>query len=199
MSLTLQEKGITVDDAREKIKMKTPAGYQIVSTDIIASGERTVSGSGETTDLAFFNVLEKIGQKSVLQRRVIVDSKEETLIVEAYDEKEAIGKNSFSQLGYAGPPVVVRNTKLAVKGRRGFLGIGKKPNQYMIDIFRHAVVEITYSTGEAEVRSTLLSPDELALRDKQRQEDEEYERNIEKRMAWEGIQNDEAYQNKTFD
>jgi hypothetical protein len=46
----------------------------------------------------------------------------------------------------SGRDVLVKDVKLAIPGKKGFLGIGKKPDLYEVEILLLAAVEIIYRT-----------------------------------------------------
>lgn len=77
---------------------------------------------------------------------------------------------------------MIRTFKLHIAGKRGFLGIGRKPHQYEAEIFRPAVVEVSYRT-KAKVSVKALdaaSFEKQRLRkereEEERRREEEYER-----------------------
>lgn len=74
----------------------------------------------------------------------------ETTKIEAYDERTA----KTEARRYLNSSQRLKGVLSRTPGKKGLLGIGKKPNNYEIQIFQQAVVEITYKE-KAKIRATV--------------------------------------------
>jgi len=139
----------SLDEARIKARDQIPEGLRILSEEIVSDGEPiTLKISGDTTEAAFTKA-----QSAISDNADILDKKELSaprhavvrITVEAFDQQSAISDAEWQakEQGQAG---TVQSVKLTVPGRKGFLGIGAKPNQYAIELLvpQPAVVEVIY-------------------------------------------------------
>ena len=65
-------------------------------------------------------------------------------MIEAPDERTARSQAKIFQIGKV---PVAKSIKLLTPGSKGFLGIGKRLNQYEVEVLHEAVVEVTYKTN----------------------------------------------------
>jgi hypothetical protein len=89
-----------------------------------------------------------------VEKKELVKPERKAIIVEAFDEQSAMSKartKAALRHNYFGNTLTIKSVKLAIAGSKGFLGIGKKPNQYEVVLLQQAVVEVTYKT-KAKIR-----------------------------------------------
>lgn len=152
----------TLEEAREQIKSQIPESLRLLSEQVISDGKpKTVKAVGDTTEMAFAKAKSEVPANAVItEKKEVASPVQKTMTVEAFDEQSARTKLE-SQIGNT---AVIKAIKLAMAGKKGFLGIGNKPNRYEADVFQQAVVEITHKTKAkicAEVGEKKSTRDEL--------------------------------------
>ena len=144
---TIEAEAESLEEARERIESQMPEGWQLLSEKIISDGEpKTVKVSADTTKAAFTKAQRKIPREAdVLEKRELVSPERKVITVEAFDEQTA-NSNARSEAKKAfGDAAVVKSLSFAVAGKKGFLGMGKKPDQYEVEVLvRQATVEVSY-------------------------------------------------------
>jgi hypothetical protein len=138
----------SLEEARKKAESQVPEDLRIVSEEILSDGKpRRMMGVADTTELAFAKAQNEIPTTAdVIERKVLTEPTQKLILVEAFDEQNARSiarEQSRSQLGDA---AIVRSVTLVTAGKKGFLGVSKKPNQYEVNVSRQAVVEVSYKT-----------------------------------------------------
>src|SRR5437763_9058696 len=133
--MTMPEKVIeleadTLEEARAQVKSQIPEGLHLLSEQIISDGiPTTIKVVAETTEAAFAKAQGNIPTNvNVIETDVteITAPKQRVITIEAFDEQ---GARTLLK-GKLAPNEIIKNLKLAVQGAAGFLGFGKKPNQY---------------------------------------------------------------------
>jgi hypothetical protein len=113
---------------------------------VISDGKpRTIKAVAETTEAAFTKAQGDIPQNADdIETDVteITAPKQRVITIEAFDEQSA----RTLIKGKLAPNEITKGLKLVVPGTSGFLGFGKKPNQYEADVLQQAIVQITYKT-----------------------------------------------------
>src|SRR4029453_8280426 len=74
--------------------------------------------------------------------RVVGEPVVEETTIEALSEQEA---RKSTQAKY-GDTATITIVTLVERGRKGFLGIGRQPDRYLVSVLRRAVVEVTHTT-----------------------------------------------------
>ncbi len=189
----------SLEEARNKIGSQIPEGFRQFSEEIISDGKpRTVTAFGVTTEGAFKQALSQVPSGvSVSQKKEVVPPEHSIIIVEAFDEHTATSE-AWRQACFAYGHRIVKSVKLLIAGRRGFLGVGKKPNKYEAEILQEAVVEITY-TLKPKISFKLLDTEGLEEQkrlEEERQRIEKENRLAEEREFWESMQNTESWKGK---
>lgn len=141
-SQILEVEAESLQEARAKVKSQLPEAFYVVSETLIADGsEETVSATGENTDEAFRKAESKLPAGSQVTRKdELKPAQEKSIIVEAFDEDSA-----RSQLmKQCGINCTIKSLDMTVAGKRGFLGFGRKPNQFTSRVLLQACVEIRY-------------------------------------------------------
>jgi hypothetical protein len=134
----------SLEEARELVKSQIPEGLCLLSEKVISDGKpKTVKAFADTSKAAFAKAQSELpANASVLEKKELVAPEQKVITTEAFDEQSA-----KAQVGnQIGNSAIIKALKLTTSGKQGFLGIGKKPNQYNAEIFQQAVVEITYKT-----------------------------------------------------
>ena len=132
----------SLEEARKRIKAVIPTGLHLLSEEVISDGTpQTIKAFAETVEKAFAKAEEKIpaDAHSIVRKETNVPG-QGTLMVDAFDEQDAKSQVT-NQLGDS---AVTESIRLVTPGKTGFLGIGRKPDQYEVTCFQQAVVEVTY-------------------------------------------------------
>jgi ribosomal protein L7/L12 len=134
----------TLKEAREKAIAQIPEDLDLVYVKIISDGKpMTVQAIEDTTEEAFAKAQGEIpANASILEKKEIATPDQKVVMVEALDEQSARAQAEIQ----IGKTAKVKAVRLKTAGKQGFLGVGKKQNQYEAEIFQPAVVEITYKT-----------------------------------------------------
>jgi hypothetical protein len=139
-------------EARKKAESQVPEDLRIVSEEILSLGQQgSVMGVAETIEAAFEEAESKLPSGvEVVGRQQMQKTMRRVVTVEAADEQSArtqveqgIAKNAR-----------VEEVALKKLGKKGFFGMGRKPNLYEVQVFEQAVVEIKYKK-KAKIRVKL--------------------------------------------
>lgn len=139
----LEAEAKSLEEARKKILNQLPDDLDIISEDVISDGQpKTKKGVAETLEAAFKKASENLPSDStILDKKVISNPEEQTFNIDEFDENAAKSK----AIGQITDSQTFRGISLETMGKKGFLGIGKKPNTYKIAIWQNAVVEVRYA------------------------------------------------------
>lgn len=141
------------EGARRQARSRVPAGLKIASEEILdAGGTRTVQGVGGTVETAFQQAGKSLPPGAIEQERRITKPPIRVIEVTAPDESAA--KNLAE--GKIEPGESVARISVKVAGRKGFLGMGRTPSTYEVEMARWAIVEIVF-TSRARIRCVLGS------------------------------------------
>ena len=144
-------------EARKQIRSRIPENFEILSEKILSDGKiESARAVADTTEAAYEEALSKLPPEvEVVERKELVAAHQKNMIIEAFDEE-----NARAQIGRKiGKNAKVVNAKLLKSGKKGFFGMGKKPNSYEFQVFQQAAVEIKYKK-KAKIRVILHeSPD----------------------------------------
>jgi len=142
----------TLEEARAQVKSQIPEGLHLLSEQVLSDGTpKTVKAVADTTESAFAKAQSEIPTNAtILEKKELSAPAQRVITVQAFDER-SVASEARRQLGEA---TLVKSLKLTVAGKKGFLGIGKTPNQYEAKVFQQAVVEITYK-ARAKVSATV--------------------------------------------
>ena len=142
----------SVEEARKQVEPQLTQGIKLHSTKILNDGKPvSIEGEGDTAEAAFVELEKQVPSEAVvLERDVIYPAGQRTIVIEAVDEqtaRELAGQKIHSDEEFD-------EIKLLVEGRKGVLGLWKKPNRYEVRISYRACVKLTYRE-KAKVRFTI--------------------------------------------
>jgi len=144
-------------EARKQIQSRIPENFEILSEKILSDGKiESTRAVADTTEAAYHEALSKLPPEvEVLERKELVAAHQKNMIIEAFEEE-----NARTQIGKKiGKNARVVNVKLLKSGKKGFFGMGKKPNSYEFQVLEQAAVEIKHKR-KAKIRVVLQeSPD----------------------------------------
>ena len=157
---TFTVEATSLNEARKKAKSRVPEGLDIISEEILSDGKtRGVKGVADTIEGAFEKAQSDLpSDAEVIEKKQQIAPIRKVVTVEAFDEKNASEqvKRDIAKTAR------IESITLKKPGKRGLLGIGKKPNCYEVQVFEQAMVEIKYKK-KAKIRVKLSeSPESWA-------------------------------------
>ncbi len=134
----------TLQEARNIIRSKMPQGYYLLSEKILSDGQpKSVRGIGETIEIACANAQNRVpNEAEIIDTKELTVPHQSTITVEAFDEQSA--ENQARQ--QIAEDATVKMIQVVTHGKKGFWGIGRKPNTYEVSVFHPGKVEIAYRT-----------------------------------------------------
>ncbi len=166
-------------EARTQLKSQIPEGLRLRTQKIISNGKpATIVCNAENVEKAFEQASNKLPSSVTILEKKVLNSPESTkVVIEAFDETDAkmsavykiqelVLKKLYAVMGVENEKryfalakrdqefVQVKGIMIKEPGKRGFLGIGKKPNSYEVEIAQQAIVEIKYKQ-KSRIRATL--------------------------------------------
>jgi len=132
----------SLEEARAQVKSKIPVGMSILSENVVSDGKpKTAYAFGETSEAAFNKAQAEVpAGANIVQRKVKKEPSRRLVRILAFDESSA----KIEAETKCGKIETIEKIVLDVPGRKGILGLGKKPNQYEVNIFHPAEVEIVH-------------------------------------------------------
>ena len=135
---TIEIEAETIEEARKQIRSQIPTGFQFSEQVVSYGTQQTVRGIAETIEAAVAKAQKEIpNSANVTGQKELATPGQEVIKIEAFDER-GVRTNIENR------NAIVKNISSIESGKKGFLGIGKKPNHYEVEVFQQAVVEITY-------------------------------------------------------
>ena len=134
----------SVPEARRLIQAKIPPGFESQSEKVISDGQPvTVTVAAETLAAAQAQARSQLPAGAwIVEQKNLTTPATTVLSVKAFDEPGA-KTEARRQIDSS---AAINTIKLVTAGRAGFLGLGKVPNQYDVEVFQPAVVAITYQS-----------------------------------------------------
>jgi hypothetical protein len=138
--------------ARDEAAARMPEGFHLLSERVLSDGEPVMlTETAEESERAFAAARAKVpaGAHIVAEREVRAA---ELVTLRLAAESEASAREQAESK--TDETSTLQTVSLTLPGKKGFLGIGKAPNQYEAHILKKAVVEVTYKT-EAKIIVTV--------------------------------------------
>lgn len=140
---TIRVEADSLQEARAMLKAKIPQGLMLVEEKVVGDGKQsTREGKGKTREDAILEAKAKIPPSAETLAMDIVEASQRMIVVEANEEASA---HAFAGDQLA-QDETIESIDLRAKGKRGFLGIGKSPNQYNVQVRKNAIARIAYKT-----------------------------------------------------
>jgi hypothetical protein len=156
-TLEIVGEGESLAEAKEQVESKILSikGPFLRSEKIISDGKpKTIRSVAQMVEEAFEKARRDVPtDEEILEKKVYLSPEQKEFTVEALDEQDAkkLVKERIDDTAS------LRSVALASPGRKGMLGIGRKPSVYKIQVFQPAVVEITYKK-KAKIVTTVVTP-----------------------------------------
>ena len=124
----------SLEEAREQLKSQVPEGLHLLSEQIISDGKpKTVKAVADTTEEAFAKAQAEIPKEAEVLEKKEQAAEWEMITIEAFDEIRAEREAKYQIKRQFGTAAMLKGLELATAGSKGFLGIGKRPNQYEVN------------------------------------------------------------------
>ena len=142
----------TVEDAKKEVRdilsgrkdhwQSSKNIFPVLQWDRVARGiKKTIRGSGDTLKKAIENAQSSIPKGGVIvKEEVLYPPREDVITVSAFDESMVLKGPDLK--GYK--ETMIKNIVKKSKGKKGILGIGRKPDIYEVRVLNQALVEIIY-------------------------------------------------------
>jgi hypothetical protein len=152
---TIEAEADTIEEARAILQTRIPDGFRIKLERVISEPKQTsVTGRGATEGEALADARAQIPSGArVTFTRTLRQPARRKISIAAYGDAEAKAKANRETESDAG--LIVESVEFASPGRKGVLGIGRKPNSYECTVFQQATVGIGYSEGKANLLGVL--------------------------------------------
>lgn len=137
----------SLDAAREAAQKQLKEGYYILTETVLSNAFKgSDMESANTIEEAFKKAEKRIPKSAYIERRITVcEPKRKTLTVSALDEKSAINEADSRWRNDGEWNWTIVSVMKHSSGKKGFLGIGREPNQYEVVIEHPADVRVEYS------------------------------------------------------
>lgn len=151
---------ITADSlqaARDQARARTPEGFHRLSERILSDGRPvTLTETAEKSESAFAAARARVpaGAHIVAEKEVHAP---ELVTLRLSAESEASAREQAASK--TDETSVLQTVSLTIPGKKGFLGIGRTPNEYDIHILKKAVVEVTHKT---DAKIAVTAGDQIA-------------------------------------
>jgi hypothetical protein len=141
----------SVEEARKISEdLDLPAGLSLLSEEAVEGSPGWAYGHGDTMEQARADAMHKVPSGAeVVSSRDIETPERRSVIVEAFDWPTA---NYCARKQVDDMAMSVTDTIISKPGKKGFLGMGRKPNQYEVVLFRRGFVRVDYQVRPKLVR-----------------------------------------------
>ena len=148
----IEVEATSLEEARTLLERKIPKGMELLSEQVLSDGmQNSLKGVADTMEAAFEQAQSNIPSGAeIIGKSEVAFPAEKRITIEAFDEENAMEKAKRE----VGNTASVRSADLIATGRKGFLGIGKKPNHYEVRFSQLAVVEVTFKE-KARLRAAI--------------------------------------------
>lgn len=128
--------------ARAEAESRIPSGLGIVSEKILCDGNtKSEEGIGETPDEAIAAARKRIPPGArIVEEKLVKDAHRSVVEADAFDLESATKQVT----GRIRRTARIEGIELVTPGRKGFLGLGKKPHWYQAKVFHPAVAQVQY-------------------------------------------------------
>lgn len=137
---TIEIEADSLDMARNKVKSKIPNGFVKLSEEVLNDGkQKVVRKFSSKVEKAYTTAQKEIPPDAeILWKKELNLPRKQIVNIEAFDKSSAARLIKDRNEKMLGP------LKMITLGKKGFFGIGKKPNQYEVEVFQPAIVEIAF-------------------------------------------------------
>jgi hypothetical protein len=157
----------SLEEARRQVESQIPEGLHLLSEQVISDGNpKTIKATADTIDEAFTKAEKELpANATILEKKGLTAPERNIITVEGVDEHGAESNAHFAAKMKFNS-AIVKSVRLVSTGKKSFLGIGVKPNQYEAELLLQATVEVTYKSKAkiyAKIGEKSVSTEEIAL------------------------------------
>lgn len=137
---TVEFEADSLADARDLLNARLDRNATMLAEKVICDGEpAAVEGIGDTPEAALTDARAKMPAGATMKKHDTVNPAAERFCeVTAYDSEEAATKAPVRPGGR------VDSVAVKVPGRKGILGLGRRPSTYTVKVFDPAIVRLTF-------------------------------------------------------
>jgi hypothetical protein len=141
----------SLQTARQQAKAQVPAGLCMLSETILSDGKQsTAKGVADSASAALEKARKDVPDGAeIVSEKELVPTSHRSIEVEAFDE-QAARLSAEKTIGWSWSAKIER-VILKTEGKKGFLGMGKKPNLYQVTVFQPSVAEVRFGR-KAKIR-----------------------------------------------
>lgn len=151
---------ITADSlqaARDQARARIPEGFHLLSERVLSDGRPvTLTESAEKSESAFAAARAAVPAGAHIVAEKEVHGPEQVTLRLSAESEASARRQAESKTDKTS---VLQTVSLTIPGKKGFLGIGRTPNQYDIHILKKAVVEVTHKT---DAKIVVTAGDQIA-------------------------------------
>lgn len=148
----------TLVEARQKLLEKISYGHFLIEENSNKPEKKTKRTSASTIEEAFNEAKKEIPKNTQnIEERVVREPFVDVIEIYAFSTA-AVQSSASEKIQEEGE---LKSICISEKGRKGFLGIGKTPNTYSVEVFYNAIVELKYETS-AEIEAKITDDKNIA-------------------------------------
>jgi len=151
---------ITADSlqaARDQARVRIPEGFHLLSERVLSDGRPvTLTETAEKSESAFAAARARVPAGAHIVAEKEVHAPEPVTLRLSAESAASARKQAESKTDKTS---VLQAVSLTIPGKKGFLGIGRTPNQYDIHILKKAVVKVTHKT---DAKIVITAGDQIA-------------------------------------
>jgi hypothetical protein len=122
----IQVEAATLDEARKILSEKIPTGYFLIAEAVESYGSKSTQiGKADTIGAAFKAAEERLpGNARIIDKKIVNEPEGQIITIQAFDE--ALARTRAKEKLPTG--FTLGKIKVAIAGKKGFLGLGKIPH-----------------------------------------------------------------------
>ncbi len=132
----------SLEEAKRKVDSEITGDVDKIAEVIVSNGgEWTTWRYADTVEAGFEKALSAVpADADIVSKDIVTSPKLYTIVATEYSEALAreLAEEKITT------KESIRSAKLSKRGRKGFLGIGKRPNEYEFTVSQQAQIEVTY-------------------------------------------------------
>lgn len=146
----------TLEEARNQVKLQVPEGFTLVSEQVLEEEWcRNVFGRGGSIAEAFEKAQDALPEGcEVVEKEVVSDAETILVLVEAFTREDAEEKALWQVSEEVSISVDAKASRITQRGSVGFLGIGRKPDTYEVQVVKKAVARLAV-VGLVRIEATI--------------------------------------------
>lgn len=138
----IQVDAATLDEAKKMLSEKIPTGYFLIAETIEShGGKSTQIEEADTIGAAFIAAEDRLPSNArIIEKQIVTEPERQIITIQAFDE--ALARTRAKEK--LPPGFALTKINVSIAGKKGFLGLGKTPHHYEVEISKQACVEVIY-------------------------------------------------------